>query len=373
MPPTTVLVFAPQIRVNGTELDRAAVRRHHRPPRLAVGLRAEPADAALARPRLRARRRQRLRRRRPDRGLLPRAQRGMLTVFSGEIVSIGSDQRADRPDACRAGRHRFDKGHRLGKTTACGRSRTRPTPTSWRQIAREQGLRPSVDPLDIKFPYLIQTTTNFALLNEIAFRTGCEWSVNGDGTAVPQADDVGTGRGRVRRGPAPAEGAVHVVGRVPGRVGAVVGSVVEADGRRHRHVRPDSPRRRQPRFDRSGDHRAQQGQAVRRHARCVVADRPEPGGGHRARRGAGHTPGLGRPVRPRRLPRHARTSRPAGRSRSSRPERGSAGPTTSPPSSTRSAATRHGDDVHDRRRRPSSIVDLLGGGTEQVEGFGRSG
>ena len=59
----------------------------------------------------------------------------------------------------------------------CARSRSRSTPTSSSTIAREQGLRAQVEDTTIKFDYLIQTTTNYAFLDEIAFRTGFEWRV----------------------------------------------------------------------------------------------------------------------------------------------------------------------------------------------------
>ena len=44
-------------------------------------------------------------------------------------------------------------------------------------IASETGLRAQVEDTAIKFDYLIQTTTNYAFLDEIAFRTGFEWRV----------------------------------------------------------------------------------------------------------------------------------------------------------------------------------------------------
>jgi hypothetical protein len=47
------------------------------------------------------------------------------------------------------------------------------------QIAQEHGLRAQVEDTRIKFSYLIQTTTNYAFLDEIAFRTGYEWRMAG--------------------------------------------------------------------------------------------------------------------------------------------------------------------------------------------------
>ena len=178
MPTTTLLVYAPQIKINGQELsaqrydDIIDVRVSQSisvPSQLTLRMR-DPEFALV------------------DGNVVAVADlieisfpgpTGMLSVFSGEVVSIGSDQRFERPDAAELVVTAFDKGHRLARTTRVRTFQNQTYADVVAQIAREHGLRATVDPLDITFPYLIQTTTNFALLNEIAFRTGCEWSVDG--------------------------------------------------------------------------------------------------------------------------------------------------------------------------------------------------
>ena len=178
MPHSTVLVLAPRIKINGQELsaqhyddiiDLRVSQSVSMPSQLS--LRMSDRDFTLV-----------------DGNVFaiageievsfPGAQ-AMVTVFSGEIVSIGSDQRADRPDAAELVVTAFDKGHRLSRTTRVRTFQKQSYADVVRSIAGEEGLTASIDPLTVKFDYLIQTTTNFALLDEIAFRTGCEWSVKG--------------------------------------------------------------------------------------------------------------------------------------------------------------------------------------------------
>lgn len=104
---------------------------------------------------------------------------GVLTpVFRGEIVSIGADQNAERPDACELTVTALDRGHRLGSTTRVRTFQKQRHSDVVTTIASEQGLRADVTDTRIRFDYLIQTTTNYAFLDEIAFRTGYEWWVD---------------------------------------------------------------------------------------------------------------------------------------------------------------------------------------------------
>ena len=193
--------------------------------------------------------------------------------------------------------------------------------------------------------------------------------------AVPQADDGGAGRrsSTARTCAGSRRGSRR---RTSSRTCRCGRGIRCPSGRSSAPATPRQTRtrRREPRNDRPGDHRAQRGQAIRRHVRRVVADRHEPGGGDRARHGAGHTAVVGRPVRPRRVPRTPghqgrRDGRDQGRRHAAERDllRHHGGAHVR-------ARRRHGDDVHDgrcravvdrrpaRRRRPS-----------RVEGFGRSG
>jgi phage protein D len=104
-----------------------------------------------------------------------------VTVFNGEVTSIGADQNSERLDACELVVTAFDKGHRLSKQTRVRTFQNQSYGDVVSQVATEEGLSASVPEgiRTITFAYLIQTTTNFAFLNEIAFRTGYEWRVDG--------------------------------------------------------------------------------------------------------------------------------------------------------------------------------------------------
>ncbi len=106
--------------------------------------------------------------------------RGTLqTVFDGEIVSIGIDQNIERPDTSELTVIALDLSHRLGSQTRVRTFQNQTYADVVRTIASEQGLRAEIGELPVRFDYLIQTTTNFAFLNEIAFRCGCQWRVDG--------------------------------------------------------------------------------------------------------------------------------------------------------------------------------------------------
>jgi phage protein D len=100
-------------------------------------------------------------------------------VFKGEIVSIGTDQNALRADACEMVITAFDRSHRLGATTRVRTFQKMTYRDVLSAIAGEEGLTLDANLGNLVFDYLIQTTSNYAFLNEIAFRTGSEWRIDG--------------------------------------------------------------------------------------------------------------------------------------------------------------------------------------------------
>jgi phage protein D len=107
----------------------------------------------------------------------PDATGTLVKVFVGEIVSVGVDQRADRYDGCELTVTALDASHRLGRATKVRTFQKQKYSNVVSTIASETGLRAQVEDTTITFDYLIQTTTNYAFLDEIAFRTGFEWRV----------------------------------------------------------------------------------------------------------------------------------------------------------------------------------------------------
>jgi uncharacterized protein involved in type VI secretion and phage assembly len=101
-------------------------------------------------------------------------------VFNGEIVSVSADQQADRYDGCELVVTALDLSHRLGHETKVRTFQKQKYSDVVRKIAGEHGLRADVDDTTVTFDYLIQTTTNYAFLDEIAFRTGFQWRVDAD-------------------------------------------------------------------------------------------------------------------------------------------------------------------------------------------------
>ncbi|MET0579931.1 MAG: phage baseplate assembly protein V, partial [Ilumatobacteraceae bacterium] len=83
------------------------------------------------------------------------------------------------PDSCELVITALDRGHRFGSTTRVRTFQKQKHSEIVTKIAGEQGLRADVTDTRVKFDYLIQTTTNYAFLDEIAFRTGFEWWVDG--------------------------------------------------------------------------------------------------------------------------------------------------------------------------------------------------
>ena len=109
----------------------------------------------------------------------PSATSVLTSVFKGEIVALGADQRADPPDRSELVVTALDRGHRLGSRTRVRTFQKQKYSDVVSKIASEEGLRGEVTDTKVMFDYLIQTTTNYAFLDEIAFRTGCEWWVDG--------------------------------------------------------------------------------------------------------------------------------------------------------------------------------------------------
>jgi uncharacterized protein involved in type VI secretion and phage assembly len=103
----------------------------------------------------------------------------MITVFDGEIVSVGIDQDIERPDTNEVTVLALDKAHRLASQTRVRTFQNQTYADVVRTIASEQGLQAEVGELTVRFDYLIQTSTNFSFLNEIAFRCGYQWRVVG--------------------------------------------------------------------------------------------------------------------------------------------------------------------------------------------------
>ena len=104
----------------------------------------------------------------------------LVSVFEGEIISVGTDQLADRHfNGCELTVTALDKSHRLGRETKVRTFQRQKYSQIVSAIASEVGLTASVQDTVVTFDYLIQTTTNYAFLEEIAFRTGFEWRVEG--------------------------------------------------------------------------------------------------------------------------------------------------------------------------------------------------
>jgi phage protein D len=103
----------------------------------------------------------------------------LTTVFNGEVVGLGADQTAERPDSCELTVTALDRAHRLGARTRVRTFQQQKYSEVVAAIAREEGLTAEATDTKVKFDYLIQTTTNYAFLDELAFRCGFEWWVDG--------------------------------------------------------------------------------------------------------------------------------------------------------------------------------------------------
>jgi uncharacterized protein involved in type VI secretion and phage assembly len=179
MPQTTALVQPPQITINGTALadqvyeqlvELRVEQSMSLPSKLT--LRLSDADFALI-----------------DGALfnigtaikisLPDASGATVSVFDGEIVTVGIDQQGEAVSGCELVVTAFDLAHRLGHDSMVRAFQKQSYGDIVSTIASESGLRATVSAPTTKLEYIIQTTTNFAFLNEMAFRVGCEWRVEG--------------------------------------------------------------------------------------------------------------------------------------------------------------------------------------------------
>ncbi|HWL41333.1 MAG TPA: VgrG-related protein [Ilumatobacter sp.] len=100
------------------------------------------------------------------------------SVFKGEVVSVGVDQHAGQARGCLLTLTALDLAHRLGHQTRVRTFQKQKYSDVVSRIASEYGLQSQVDDTSISFDYLIQTTTDYAFLQELAFRTGYEWRVD---------------------------------------------------------------------------------------------------------------------------------------------------------------------------------------------------
>ncbi len=100
-----------------------------------------------------------------------------VTVLSGEVVSIGVEQSGgERHELIVTG---YDRSHRLGHESKVRTFQKQTYSDVIRTIAREYGLSAKITSFsNLTFEYLLQTTTDFAFLTDIALRTGSEWSVD---------------------------------------------------------------------------------------------------------------------------------------------------------------------------------------------------
>jgi hypothetical protein len=115
---------------------------------------------------------------------------GTTVVFTGEVVSIGLDF-----DSQFGGEYTvtaFDKTHRLNYGTKIRTFVDQSYSDVLNTIANESGLSPQLDDSlqSPVFHYLLQSTTNFQYLGEIALRTGCQWWCEG-GKLIFQPRDTG--------------------------------------------------------------------------------------------------------------------------------------------------------------------------------------
>jgi uncharacterized protein involved in type VI secretion and phage assembly len=102
-----------------------------------------------------------------------------VEVFDGEIVTVGIDQQGEGVYGCELVVSALDRSHRLGHDSKVRTFQKVSYADIVRTMAGECGLAASVhaDASHLEHEYVIQTTTNFAFLNEMAFRLGYEWRV----------------------------------------------------------------------------------------------------------------------------------------------------------------------------------------------------
>ena len=192
----------------------------------------------FTRPRLRAGRRHPLRRRRRGRG---RASPTHAATCDDGL------RRRDRQRRRRPGRRparrlrarsspRSTVGHRLGQaTTVRTFQKQKYSDVVVDDRPRGRACGPRSTDTKVKFDYLIQTTTNYAFLDEIAFRTGFEWRVDGQDADLQAAQhDGGRSRSRTARTCAACKARFTAASEATDVDGALVGPADEEGGRRAR-------------------------------------------------------------------------------------------------------------------------------------------
>ncbi len=109
----------------------------------------------------------------------PDVNNTLVQVFAGEVVSLGVEQRADRVDSCELVVTAYDHGHRLGRASNVRVFQKQKYSGVVSAIASGHGLSADVADTVVVHEYLVQSTTDYEFLNDIAFRLGCEWWVSG--------------------------------------------------------------------------------------------------------------------------------------------------------------------------------------------------
>ena len=101
----------------------------------------------------------------------------LKATFEGELLSVGLETGPnDEPLVTVTA---FDKSHRLARNSVNAVHVERKYSDLVSAIASDAGLQADVSATTTTFPYLLQTTNSAALLNEIAERTGMVWWVDG--------------------------------------------------------------------------------------------------------------------------------------------------------------------------------------------------
>lgn len=101
----------------------------------------------------------------------------MTEVFTGEIVTVGAEQSADRLDGCELVVTAYDFAHRLGHASQVISRQKMKYSDVVSAIARQHGLQPTVTDSAVTHDYLLQTGTDYEYLNDIAYRLGWQWRV----------------------------------------------------------------------------------------------------------------------------------------------------------------------------------------------------
>ena len=172
---------------------------------------------------------------------------GSVVVFDGEIMGITVDYNAETVTELVV--TAYDKSHRLGhKTTATVHVQKKYSDIVT-TIASAYGLSAQVDDMVVTHEFVVTAANDYALLNDLAFRTGAQWWVEGsklffkNRSASGAAIEVGPEdirRARVRYSAAERTTSVTVQSWDPKTKRAVVGTDSDAGGSPEAHV-SDAP------------------------------------------------------------------------------------------------------------------------------------